>query len=1172
MILTNRTHLFFFIVICLMTSVGMAQNPQSYIPTEYSIIPPSPEVASLMKYIDFPVSMFTGQPSISLPLYTIKSGALEIPISLSYHGGGIKASELPGIVGLGWNLNAGGCITRTVHGYPDEAPNCNKVHWGWSETNSITGVLNLAENERVNLRKYIIDREGINYALDEFHYALPTSVTHNYEDGKIDVANDIFTFNCLGLSGTFIFDPDTKQMILSTPCRVSFDPASKSVSNGSLPGSFIMYDDMMTRYEFDTMEDTRLVYQTHYTDSLYYISTWHLTKMISAHGDTILFKYSQPKPKDEFAGSVHSIIYKWNETPTNGETHTSVSIVHYYSRLLEEIESKSTKVCFQYDSTEKQLHKVLIYNQIPNSPPIKVYELTTEKLTRGKGYNNQIPYSIKGNFLKEIHENDPTTNRNICLYSFDYESRYNESNYLNARDEWGFYNGRFDGGFLTQLGANRDIDTVYSKNGVLKRITYATGGKTEFEWEQNTYSYIKGSRISMAGQQQEIESTTEHHLYARTEDNLSLFSRINVATDYFNTTYNINIGSQSTKKRIRINLRPFIKQLMDSRSALYHEQSPYYYQHSEAYDLMTKDARIELYNPQNQRVKTWFIDNYQCSKNEIDTMLYGSNGIGNYIIKLRYPYNWYLENSDLITASNIRNLLMNGGTENASGENGYVKIRVSTYSPAPQSFSKLWGGLRIKSIKAYSMDYLPIVKSFIYADSINGRYSSGTIRELPEYDSYYLEAYVGQEEDTFTGVVEHEYKINYSNGLFSTPCGCSRVEYPYVWEHFSDNSFIVRNEYDSQRVPDNLDIKDVYCDYVPAMSRIYSSKDFKRGNLIERKFYNNEQLYKKEHYDYNIRYNDTTPVFCSEFVKVLHLFLGFGEQDADYETCRYQLFPYNKTMTRASCYEYYSSDGILHNTDENAYRTERTFTYANNQSFNDAIWATYKLSESFMNSDSTIYTSYYTYINRNGFNLNMPETQVLVARRPHSSSSVIVSAKRFVYDNSNNLVATYRGRSGINADTYSLGEGLHAPSSLLATLNIPEFTYQYNDKGQLVEIRYKGIPLASYLWGYRGTYPIAEIRGIGYNDVFSALPNNLKPECLYNRYDITENDLASIRTFFPSNEVTTLTYNWLIGIGSITDTHGITTRFYYDGYGRLESVKDWNNYYIQKYDYHYVNQ
>ena len=53
----------------------------------------SPELLSigketLMKYIDIPVSHFTGLPQINIPLYTITEGSLKIPISLSYRGGG----------------------------------------------------------------------------------------------------------------------------------------------------------------------------------------------------------------------------------------------------------------------------------------------------------------------------------------------------------------------------------------------------------------------------------------------------------------------------------------------------------------------------------------------------------------------------------------------------------------------------------------------------------------------------------------------------------------------------------------------------------------------------------------------------------------------------------------------------------------------------------------------------------------------------------------------------------------------------------------------------------------------------------------------------------------------------------------------------------------------------
>src|SRR5258708_14817746 len=84
-------------------------------------VPTSPNVASLGKFGDYPVSYFTGLPDISIPLFEVKSGSLSIPITLSYHASGIKPTDVAGWVGLGWALSAGGQVSRSVHGKPDEA-------------------------------------------------------------------------------------------------------------------------------------------------------------------------------------------------------------------------------------------------------------------------------------------------------------------------------------------------------------------------------------------------------------------------------------------------------------------------------------------------------------------------------------------------------------------------------------------------------------------------------------------------------------------------------------------------------------------------------------------------------------------------------------------------------------------------------------------------------------------------------------------------------------------------------------------------------------------------------------------------------------------------------------------------------------------------------------------
>lgn len=69
---------------------------------------PTPNAASLGKYGDIPVSHHTGVTNISIPIYTIQEGDINLPISLDYHSSGIKVDEVASWIGLGWSLNVGG--------------------------------------------------------------------------------------------------------------------------------------------------------------------------------------------------------------------------------------------------------------------------------------------------------------------------------------------------------------------------------------------------------------------------------------------------------------------------------------------------------------------------------------------------------------------------------------------------------------------------------------------------------------------------------------------------------------------------------------------------------------------------------------------------------------------------------------------------------------------------------------------------------------------------------------------------------------------------------------------------------------------------------------------------------------------------------------------------------
>ena len=105
-----------FFVLMLRTLLCVAQQA----PFINQVIPPAPNAASLGKYGAIPVDKFHALPNISIPIYTIQVDDISVPISISFHASGHKVGERASWVGLGWSLNAGGVITRSMQGGPDE--------------------------------------------------------------------------------------------------------------------------------------------------------------------------------------------------------------------------------------------------------------------------------------------------------------------------------------------------------------------------------------------------------------------------------------------------------------------------------------------------------------------------------------------------------------------------------------------------------------------------------------------------------------------------------------------------------------------------------------------------------------------------------------------------------------------------------------------------------------------------------------------------------------------------------------------------------------------------------------------------------------------------------------------------------------------------------------------
>ena len=113
------------------------------------IIAPSPTVAELGKYGLVPVGLFSGTAQYNIPLYELKTQNLSLPISLSYSSNGLVVDQVSTWVGHSWSLNAGGVITRSVRGLPDN-PSYSLPYPNGVDTNP-TLLLNFLEFQAIHL-------------------------------------------------------------------------------------------------------------------------------------------------------------------------------------------------------------------------------------------------------------------------------------------------------------------------------------------------------------------------------------------------------------------------------------------------------------------------------------------------------------------------------------------------------------------------------------------------------------------------------------------------------------------------------------------------------------------------------------------------------------------------------------------------------------------------------------------------------------------------------------------------------------------------------------------------------------------------------------------------------------------------------------------------------------
>ncbi len=242
-----RNRLLRFSILGLVVHVrGFADDEVKLYEPDFNPVPPSPQVEALISLQDIDVDYFRGRPSVSVPIYTVRSGDLEIPITLDYVGGGKRLDAEAGSVGYDWVLSASAVISRSLNGHPDEMTE-----------GPVRGLFKLTDD--IILRNFVRNREPIGYNPANFKYfqdSLPILSLYGvrYYYGKSDMANDLFQLSGCGLSGTFGYGDiglNYRSISLSSPQWLSISPEKVW---GTYLNEFIVTDSEGTAYTFDERE------------------------------------------------------------------------------------------------------------------------------------------------------------------------------------------------------------------------------------------------------------------------------------------------------------------------------------------------------------------------------------------------------------------------------------------------------------------------------------------------------------------------------------------------------------------------------------------------------------------------------------------------------------------------------------------------------------------------------------------------------------------------------------------------------------------------------------------------------------------------------------------------------------------------------------------------------
>ena len=534
----------------------LAQGQQFAPPKLNTIIQPSPQVAELQKYIDYPVSHTTGIPDISIPILEIKSGTLKLPITISYNHSGLNVNDENGDLGLGWVLNAGTSLSRKIVNKPDER--C----------------------------KYPVYRDPYTLNLfyyNDFEYIANQNNQTSGLDGE-DAEYDVFYYNVGTSQGKILFvASDDLGTGKRKPVTIPYEPIVISTNKGDFSNIYtqIEYIEIINNdgniYRFGKSQtDGTMAVESTILDNGPYYTTWFLREIYSpdkTHFIKFNYEFVSRNRISHYSESYEyldktmvinqsdEVIQNWwNQQDCSFEIHQSDEHnTSYASQRISDISFDNGSIKFFYN--ENGLYSVVEKDNDDNI--IKTIDFQLNKFN-GSDYYNKLS-TIR------FSESNPSTYNAINLdYYEPLNSELTNVNLKTTRgvDYWGYFNGKTNNlNLIPPLKLedtykqplpfyistnNREADEKYSKLLMLKKINYSTGGFTEFYYESNKANSkpTGGLRIESISQSTSPNTTTIIKKY-KYDDEKSILTQNPYNIHSFMSVSEKNYGEIDAKRRLR---------------------------------------------------------------------------------------------------------------------------------------------------------------------------------------------------------------------------------------------------------------------------------------------------------------------------------------------------------------------------------------------------------------------------------------------------------------------------------------------------------------------------------------------------------------------------------------------------------------------------------------------